>query len=120
MKNIEEQMEELFMEMIDNRFVDHVYSGNRSVVTKEEFVNAIAGKESLIGAIDLTKKFRSRKQQPEEKYNIKKGPIRWLFSPRYLRQVFEKQGDGDENDGDDNDEDEDVLQNQGDQKASAK
>lgn len=33
-KCFEDQMEVQFMEMIDNRFVDHVYAGNRSRVTK--------------------------------------------------------------------------------------
>ena len=48
--------------MLESYFIDHVYSGNRTVVTKEEFITSIAGKDSLMGSIDLTNKFRSRIQ----------------------------------------------------------
>ena len=54
-QEIESNVEEKFMELLENRFIDHVYSGNRTVVTKEEFLDAIAGKDSLMGSIDVTK-----------------------------------------------------------------
>ena len=88
-RQIEEDIETIFENFIETRIIDHTFSGMRTVISKEEFIESIAGKDSLV-KIDIGLNFRSRKQFPEESYNINKGPLKWLFSPRYVRESFEK------------------------------
>lgn len=48
--------------MIDERFVDHVFDGNKATVSKDQWLDSISGKKSLFGNNLLAEQFRSRKK----------------------------------------------------------
>ena len=84
-RELEQNIESIFEDFIDNRIIDHAFHGNRTLITKSEFVESLAGKDTLL-KIDIGLNLRSRKQFPEESYNTNENnPLKWLFSPRYVR-----------------------------------
>lgn len=54
-------MDEQFMDYLEEKFIDIVFSGNKTIISKEQFLNAIAGKDSILGSINLGKQLVSKK-----------------------------------------------------------